>query len=180
MAPAPVPAVGAFSATVVKGDQTYIFFNTTDAVTDKPTIQFFTWKGDDGQRDTVRIKKAAIETDGGPIAAATCTGANGKLGIRLYYVKDNILNEVGLDEDENGGKWRSDGMTATGTKLSPGSVIVALGMNDLKPLGLASKSEVDTSAVLRLYYYAAEKPKLLTVNNYNSTQKKWIAEYLLE
>src|SRR4051794_22021806 len=109
-----MPIATSYSASVVVGKSTYVFFNETDKKTKKPTIQFFRVDGNDSIRDTIRIDGAIVETQSGPIAAAVCLDSNnGGHNIRVYYIANQKIVEVALDDAANPNKkpsWSSKNM----------------------------------------------------------------------
>lgn len=164
-----------YSASIVAGESTYVFFNETDKKTKKPTIQFFRVEGTDATRDTIRLDKVAVETQRGPIAAATCIDkVTQKLNIRVYYIFDDKIVEVGLDDAEDNKTWSAKGMTATGIEVAPGSFLAAIGNSGLKELRESkAKEEIDKDAVLRIYYNSKQYADMVTANTYNGKSTKW-------
>ncbi|KAL2059795.1 hypothetical protein VTL71DRAFT_10179 [Oculimacula yallundae] len=170
-----------YSASVVVGKYTYVFFNETDKKTKKPTIQFFRIEGSDAQRDTIRINGAAVETQSGPIAAAVFTDGKTKaINIRVYYISNHKIVEVGLNDAATNKIWQSNDMAATGIEVAPGSLLIAIGQSSLKELTALSTDAMDKDALIRIYYNSKAYADMVTASTCNGQTGQWKPQELEE
>jgi hypothetical protein len=147
-----------YSASVVRGDTTYIFFNDQNSNGDL-VLKLMKVNDDDAPTATLRVDGKDVPGSDGPIAATIVN--NGVDGIRLYVVNRKNIVEYGLDTPVGSpDKWKKESFTNT-IKLDQGSFLNALGKPELGSIKSSGKP-----VLLRIFYTKEGASNQITQQSY--------------
>ncbi|KAK2600081.1 hypothetical protein QQS21_005167 [Conoideocrella luteorostrata] len=160
-----------FSSSVIRGKDTYIFYNGRDT-DDNPVIKYNRVRPDGrGSTSYLYVGDNTVPASDGPIAATNLF--NG--GLRLYVVSKRTIVEYGIDTPPGGeDEWKKEGFTSQPIQLAQGSFLNALGADEFSKY---TAQDPKDPILLRIFYTSAKADDDVTQNTYTS-KTGWVEKVI--